>query len=58
MSNSMPTNKQVKKHKHRWSYTYEECMRCGGGDVRYCSCGEMEPYDNKPLTPPKKKSTK
>lgn len=45
-----------KKHRHKWSYDVEECMRCGGGEVRWCECGEVEEVEYKP--PKKKKKSK
>lgn len=52
---SLPTKKQVKKHRHKWTYDHEDCSRCGGGLVRWCDCGEAGEVNFKPTTPAKKK---
>jgi hypothetical protein len=47
-------------HRHKWEYDYEDCCRCGGGEVRWCECGEFQEMNYKPKvskkTPLKRKN--
>ena len=33
--------KKKVSHKHSWHFDYEDCCRCGGGEVATCGCGEV-----------------